>query len=369
VDDVADWIGRLDSKKEILGFDDKVYDFSIKAFRDGTPEDMVTLSVGHSSKDLKRTKRSKEILNEIKNIVSKLGTHELMQYTVRHLATSVHGDRPLDQFHIWTGTGANGKGLLTALMAMALGKYCYTPDQVLFAARSAKSGSTLSSELAKMKGKRLIITSETDNTKDYLRVGLLKKCSGHDRIQARDLYQTCDEFRCFANIILIFNDIPGIDASDGGLRRRIKLTQFLKKAVENPQLAHEIQIDNTLHGKFDSEEYGAAWLAYLIETFNEFGFQFPTPEEVDISTNDYIHEHDLVGQFITDNYEVTNNFEDKVYLRDIWTEWNSDSQYRQAGLRQSRDLSQKLRNKGLTLKTLHGLAVVRYLKIKTAATS
>ena len=170
------------------------------------------------------------------------------------MATLVHGDHPLDTFHIWTGTGANGnKGLITALMAMALGTYCYTPDQVLFAARSVKCGSILSSELAKMKGKRLIITSKTDSTKDYLRVGLLKRCSGQDRIQARHLYETGDEFRCFANIILIFNDVPGVDGSDGGLKCRIKFTRLLKKAVENPKLPHEIQLDNTLHGKFDSE--------------------------------------------------------------------------------------------------------------------
>ena len=188
---------------------------------------MVTLIARHSSKDLEITDRNKEIFNEIKNIVSSFGTEELMQYKVRHLATSVYGDRPLDQFHIWTGTGANGMGLLTAFIAMALGKYRYTPDQVLFAAHSAKSGSTLSSELAKMKGKRFIITFETGNTKEHLRINMLKQCSGHDRVQARDLYETCDEFRCFANIILIINDILGVDASDGGLMRRIKLTQFL----------------------------------------------------------------------------------------------------------------------------------------------
>jgi phage/plasmid-associated DNA primase len=120
-----------------------------------------------------------------------MGTVELMEFTTKVLANSVHGEYPTDLNHIWTGSGANGKGMLKSFLAMALGGYFYEPDQVLFSSRSAKSSSTMSNELVKMKGKRLIMTSETENSKENLRVGLLKKCSGHDRIQAKDLYKAC----------------------------------------------------------------------------------------------------------------------------------------------------------------------------------
>jgi len=116
-----------------------------------------------------------------------------------------------------------------------------------------------------------------------------------------------------------FNEVPGVDDSSDGIKRRLRLTRFVKKAVENPnqKLFHEIKLDNTIHNKFGSKEYGAIVIAYLIETFNALGFNFPTPKEVKLSTDNYNRKNDLVGAFITQFYEATENYEDKVFLSDV----------------------------------------------------
>ncbi len=55
------------------------------------------------------------------------------------LATSVTGARPKDTFHIWTGTGANGKGITKTLLEAAFGDggngYYYEPDAGLCSQR------------------------------------------------------------------------------------------------------------------------------------------------------------------------------------------------------------------------------------------
>ena len=66
-------------------------------------------------------------------------SEEVYRYVMYFLATSVIGDRPKNTFLIWTGTGANGKGITKTLMAVAFGAgdtgYYYEPDAGLFAQR------------------------------------------------------------------------------------------------------------------------------------------------------------------------------------------------------------------------------------------
>ena len=47
------WLEKLHLDNFILGFEDKVYDFHLNTFREGTPEDMVTMSTGNFLKDVK----------------------------------------------------------------------------------------------------------------------------------------------------------------------------------------------------------------------------------------------------------------------------------------------------------------------------
>jgi phage/plasmid-associated DNA primase len=93
-----------------------------------------------------------------------------------------------------------------------------------------------------MKAKRLIITSETDPSKDKLRVGLLEKCSGNDGIHARYLYESASELHTTFNIVMCFNDITGVDDDSGATLRRLILARFVKKAVENPLGPNQIKM-------------------------------------------------------------------------------------------------------------------------------
>eukprot|EP00873_Tetraselmis_striata_P020412 jgi/Tetstr1/440676/TSEL_028985.t1 len=291
-------------------------------------------------------------------------SEEVLWYVINTLATSVVGNRPNDRFQIWSGTGANGKGLTKNLVASAFGEYYYEPSAGLFAIRSI-SGNVLSSELAKLKGRRICIASEAEPG-DKLRAGLLKQCTGHDLIQARDLYKSASEFRCRANIILCFNGIPGVDDSSGGIERRLDLIRHPYKFVDNPSLPHEKKVDRSLQNKFSAKEYVAAFLGSLSNIYNEYGFDFPTPDSVKQEAKDDLGENALIGQFLQEYFEETSEYSDYVKLSDIWGQLRPARDYsEQMDLMQSQQLSQKLRNKGLVISKAKGVTVLRNYKSKT----
>eukprot|EP00873_Tetraselmis_striata_P021731 jgi/Tetstr1/441995/TSEL_003145.t1 len=365
VADPSQWLSALDSNTHTLGFEDCVYDFDEKCFREGRPEDMISMSVGHTQADVEAHMFGSDIGQEIIDAIETMhASDEVLWYVLQTLATSVVGDRPNDRFQIWSGTGGNGKGLVKNLVSSALGQYYYEPTAGLFATRSV-TGSVLSSELAKLKGKRVCIASEAEPG-DTLRAGLLKQCTGHDLIHARDLYKSASEFRCVANIVLCFNEIPGVDDSSGGIERRLDLIRYPFKFVDSPSLPHEKQVDRSLQKKFSSKVFGAAFLSSLIKIYNETGFAFDPPESVRQEARDFLGENDLVGQFLNEFYEETGEYSDFVTLSDIWGKLRSarDFSDQMVDVKQSRQLCQKLRNKGLAISKAKGVTVLRNYKAR-----
>ncbi len=270
--DPYEWLFRLDSRDDILGFEDVVIDIAEKAYREDKPDDMLTLNTRHSFSDVQSC--DQDMLEEILfSFASFHESDEVFRYVMKFLATSVTGDRPKDTFHIWSGPGANGKSISKTLMAYAFGKggtgYYYEPDACLFAQRSV-SGSCLNSALAKLKGKRICMPSEGESG-DKLRAGLIKNVTGHDRIQARDIYKSASELRSMANFIFCVNEISDVDDISGGIERRLLLVNFPFKFVEK-------KIDDSLHTKISRKDYGACLLKHFIDLFTETCFDFETPQ-------------------------------------------------------------------------------------------
>jgi putative DNA primase/helicase len=231
----------------------------------------------------------------------------------------------------------------------------------------AISGGSLNSELAKLKGNRLCMVSECES-KDSLRVGLLKKISGHDQIQARGLYKSAAEFDVIANTILIFNDYPTVDDSSDGIARRLKLVQYLMKFLSSPAPnTNERLIDTSLAGKFKDKAYGGFFLGYLIDRFHEHGFNFTVPESGMLASKEYIGENDVVGQLLNQFYTKTGAGDDKIKLKDIWETLRHEgrSYYDQMGITATAQLSQKLKQKDIIVKVGAGnLSYVFGYKVK-----
>lgn len=124
--------------------------------------------------------------------------------------------------------GRNGKGLIFNTAAKILGDYVEQINaNVLLAKKFDSSGEGPSPGIAKLKGARLVLASETDRGR-RLDEALIKGLTGGDPITARFLHQNEMTFEPTFKIFLQTNYAPNVDGSDQGIWDRIRKLDFLR---------------------------------------------------------------------------------------------------------------------------------------------
>jgi len=99
---------KLNSNTNLLGFDNGVYDLKNDCFRDGTPDDYVTFSVGY---DYKEYDKNDPIMKEIMDYFNKIMQEDIMRkYILTLLSSYLDGNNKDQKFVIWTGNGCHAKG-------------------------------------------------------------------------------------------------------------------------------------------------------------------------------------------------------------------------------------------------------------------
>ena len=101
----TDFEEKLDSKTNLIGFNNGVYDLDIGEFRNGLPEDYVSLTTGYDWKDYDKTENQ---FGEIDDYLRKLmPNHEVRKYLLKQLASYMDGRIIDQQFAFWTGKGCH----------------------------------------------------------------------------------------------------------------------------------------------------------------------------------------------------------------------------------------------------------------------
>jgi len=107
----------MDAKHHLIGFENGVYDLTLKLFRTGRPEDYLTRSTGYLY-----TKHHPEI-EAVKSFLKSLFVvHGLYDYFVKVVARSLHG-KPIGRPIVLFGPESNGKSSLARLLLYA-GGFC-----------------------------------------------------------------------------------------------------------------------------------------------------------------------------------------------------------------------------------------------------
>lgn len=314
------WFEALDEKKNLLGFNNGVYDLDTGIFRKGEPSDNLSMTTGYDYlPDINHAVRD-HLLEFIRSIMP---TQEMEAYLLTMSAYLLHGCKFLEHVNFWIGRGGNGKGLLSSLLTATLGEYCYTPHVSMFTTKKISSSAT-SSEMVKAKGKRVMIVTEPDED-DKLQAATLKALSGRDKIQARGLYKDFIEFDSQFHIIMQMNNPPSLNGFDNGLCRRLKNVEFPYKFTDNPVLPHEKEADPTLKSKFDSDiEYRQQFMLLILEYYTAHirnKISIHIPEKVEEFTREYLHQNNVVGQFLSECCDVTNCDDDVISADDLYQEF------------------------------------------------
>jgi P4 family phage/plasmid primase-like protien len=307
---------KLDQNKYLLCFNNGIYDLERGVFRDGQPEDYLSIS---TNIDFVEYDENNNILKEIqtffRQILPKDSTREFL---LTLLASCIDGHTVEEKFFILNGCGSNGKSVLIDLFTKSMGDYATSlQNQIITKKRGASNQA--SPDLYAMKGRRSGFFQETDS-EDKMYVGQLKEYTGGDMIQCRKLFGDMITFKPQITLFLICNVLPKVDDNGHGTWRRLRVVNFLSKFVEGtPDTAKsEFKIDKKLKQKLTY--WAPVFIGLLVHYYNTVykkkGLQ--EPEEVLGETNKFKAESDRLLEFIDEEYQRTKNKTDRVPFKNIW---------------------------------------------------
>lgn len=323
---------RADENKNLVAFNNGVYDSSTFTFRDGRPEDYITFSTKVDF-DPDTPHEQHPCWPEVRKLLENvLPDAEVRDYFVKHMATLLIGGNEAQKFHILTGSGSNGKSMLMNLVTTALGDYAVkVPISLLTQGRNKSSAA--SPEVIRIKGKRFVTMQEPDEGV-ALNSGLMKEFASGEKITARDLYagsKSIIDFDVQAKFHLACNEKPKIQTTDGGTWRRLVVIDFPTKFVVKPTEPFEMQMDESLQHKVVSEAWSKCFMRYLVQVLEDGkGHRKLTPPAKVMSyTNEYQAENDSLTRFLQDHLQPVDTTEDNAPYPELITKAELAKQYKE----------------------------------------
>ena len=317
---------KIDANKDLIAFNNGVLDMTNMSFRDGKPDDYISFSTGI---DYDSTKQYYEY--EAWPLVDKflrqvLPDDEVRDYFLKHLATNLRGGNPAQKFHILTGSGSNGKSMITNLMSTSVGDYaCTVPISLLTQKR--KGSGNAAPEVARLKGRRFVTMQEPDEA-IALNTGLMKEITSGEKMYARDLFKSGGEFEVLAKFHLACNEKPKINTVDGGTWRRLVVINFLSKFVQNPTAPNEYPLDESIQFAVLTKEWATPFITYLIHILKEnTGLRkLAAPQKVMEYTSEYRNDNDGIAKFIAEHIKDVPAGEEiqplmKQELKSVFKRW------------------------------------------------
>jgi P4 family phage/plasmid primase-like protien len=335
----------LDTNTQLIGFDNGVYDLDNMEFREGRPEDCITLGTGH---DYAPYDPLDPMVRKVERIVGQiLMKEDIREYVLKMLASSLSGQIRQQRFHVYTGSGSNGKSQLVDMFMQGFGTYATVlPISLLTSKRNASNSA--SPELIRVKGRRFCVLQEPENDVK-LNVGLMKELTGGDKIISRDLFCPIVEFKPQFKLVLTCNKTPDIPSNDGGTWRRIRAVEFVSKFCENPNphINTEFPVDIDLASQVD--DLGKALISILIPYYKKYLDEgLKEPEAVMAYTLEYQKRCDNFLDFVADHIVATGDNNDVMRLADAFSaykEFFRQNQPDNAKLPGSKDLKDYINSK------------------------
>jgi P4 family phage/plasmid primase-like protien len=260
-------------------------------------------------------------------VQSVLPDKEVRSYYLKKQATMLTQEHPQYLF-VQTGSGSNGKSVLSDLTKETLGNYGYKIGAVVLQS-SQKVGAC--PELANLRDKRGVWFSEP-KADVRLCSNTIKELTGDREIQARGLYSSNTTVKLDFTLSGDTNAFPLLDDIDGGIERRIVPIPFETKALTQEELdAEEDKSMKVLKQlKYSTPQWHdahkLAMFHILMESF-EFEFDFSNmPNKCKIRKANYLQSSSDIYSFIEETFTPC---ETKfIKLKDIYTAFKETSVFR-----------------------------------------
>jgi len=225
------------------------------------------------------------------------GDADVLEYVHRLFGIICAGDTTRDQFHLVGREKRSGKGTVFGALMALLGEdetdgYAVAVQPDTFATRRFSNSSGPSSDRARMEGKRLILTSEFNETTE-LDAAFVKQLTGGDLVAARQMRRNERQFRLVGNIVMLTNEYPTI--SDPAVFES-------GRAVAVPFEHHmpEDSRDLTLRDRLREPRELSGLLNWCIEGYRQTATPHALPDAIADKTREFLLHSDMLGLYFAE---------------------------------------------------------------------
>ena len=263
----------------LLGTPGGTVDLRTGSLRPSRPEDGISKSAGATPADEADCSMWRRFINEATN-----GDEGMARFLQQWCGYCLTGDVTEQCLVFIYGGGGNGKGLFVNVVSGILGDYATTAEmQSLTAAR----GERHSTDLAMLRGARLVTASETERSHAWAETRV-KNLTGSDPITARFLHKNNFTFRPVLKLTVIGNHMPRLHDVGDAMRRRLNIVPFIHKPPEPDQ-----HLEERLRSEW------AAILRWMIDGCLDWQKnRLIRPESVKVATGKYFEDQNLFSQWL-----------------------------------------------------------------------
>eukprot|EP00798_Chlamydomonas_sp_ICE-L_P008920 gene8920-biopygen2821 len=328
---------RLDSNRHLIGIKGgSVVDLRTGQKRQRVAEDMVhnELDVVYDNNNDNNHATTTMMTNAARaewmhRIIQKImgGDEAMAKFLQRLLGYGITGEVREEIFPIWTGSGRNGKGLLTQAMQQLLGEYYKEMNCAIIS--DSRVCSNIDAERAKMIGARIAVFNEL-KPGEKLKTNEVQLLTGGDGFPVKAVYKNPVTVMPKHLAILVTNHMPEMSEVIVALVERICAVHypvtFRDLIPGESETATLRQCDQTMKEKLKSPEGQSALFAWLVEGAVAWyggteSLKAMAPTKVSEFTRKYLAEQDTVQAFLTDNCELGKTFrESSVALFEMYCE-------------------------------------------------
>lgn len=227
---------------------------------------------------------------------------KLIDYVQETVGMAAIGKVYQEHMIIAYGGGANGKSTFWNTIFRVLGNYA---GKLSAEALTMNCKRNVKPEMAELKGKRLIISSEMEEGM-RLNTAVVKQLCSTDEIQAEKKYKDPFSFVPSHTLVLYTNHLPKVGANDDGIWRRLIVIPF------NAKITSKSDIKN--YADYLFEHAGPAIMSWIIEGAKKAidkDFHTDLPDVVEAAIKAYREDNDWLGQFLEECCEMDPSYKEK----------------------------------------------------------
>ena len=320
---------NLNENKNVFVCKNGVIDVDNCVFRKGEPSDLSTMT---SDIEFPLSLNDTDVDNmiELQDYLDRIfPDEELQNYFLNKIAEKLCGSQLREEFHICTGSGANGKSQIFKLINKVFGEYYHTFDPILLCS-TPNNANGPSPAVAGLKAVRIAASGEPTAGKPF-ETDRLKLLISGDELTGRMLNKDPIRFVPQYSMFLMCNDIPEMPATDDGVWRKIFVIPFESKFITKEEDLFKLLPENKKkypnhYRGIKQEDRYPIWAPYLLrmlfdryKLLKENKFRYNIPEKVLQATKKYQAESNIFNQFKADKVEDAPGY--KIKDQDAFNEF------------------------------------------------